>query len=179
MSTVALRLVGPRVVLRPMGRDDITETHLDWLRDPLVVRLSNQRFTTHTRESCLRYLEGLDSGPHLYLSVRRAEDDLALGTLTAYRQLHHGTADIGILMGNRSTWGQGLGAEAFRLLADWLASQHGMRKLTCGTLACNVGMLRAAAGAGFVEEGRRRAQELVDGVAHDVVLLARFVHPGA
>lgn len=175
MPSGALRITGPRVVLRPMGRDDITETHLGWLRDPQVVRLSNQRFVTHTLQSCLRYLESFEAGPHIYLSVRRASDDQALGTLTAYCQAPHGTADIGILMGDRSAWGQGLGAEAFGLLADWLARQPGMRKLTCGTLACNAGMLRVAAKAGFVEEGRRRAQELVDGVPHDIVLLARFV----
>lgn len=175
MPTGAPRITGPRVALRPMSRDDITEAHLGWLRDPQVVRLSNQRFATHTLQSCVRYLESFAEGPNLYLSVRRVSDDQALGTLTAYRQVPHGTADIGILMGDRSTWGQGLGAEAFGLLADWLARQPGMRKLTCGTLACNTGMLRVAAKAGFVEEGRRRDQELVEGAPHDIVLLARFV----
>lgn len=168
-------LAGPRVRLRPVQPGDINQTHLGWLRDPQVVRLSNQRFVEHTLQGCMRYLESFAGGPNLYLSVRRITDDRALGTLTAYRQLAHGTADIGILMGERSVRGQGLGAEAFGLLADWLATQPGMRKLTCGTLACNTGMLRVAEKAGFTEEGRRRAQELVDGVAHDIVLLARFV----
>lgn len=175
MSNTAPRLSGHRVVLRPMGPHDITETHLGWLRDPQVVRLSNQRFVSHTLESCMRYLESFAAGPNLYLSIRRASDDQPLGTLTAYCQVPHGTADIGILMGDRSSWGQGLGAEAFGLLADWLARRPGMRKLTCGTLSCNAGMLRVAAKAGFVEEARRRSHELVEGVPHDIVLLARFV----
>lgn len=175
MPDTAPSITGPRVLLRPMRREDIHDTHLAWLRDPQVVRLSNQRFATHTLDSCLRYLESFAGSPNLYLSVRRAADDQPIGTLTAYRQVPHGTADIGILMGDRSTWGQGLGAEAFSLLADWLARQPGMRKLTCGTLACNEGMLRVAAKAGFIEEGRRRAQELVEDVPQDIVLLARFV----
>lgn len=175
MNPLPARLQGLRVHLRAMRASDIGDTHLGWLQDPEVVRFSNQRFATHSLESCRRYLESFEGGPHLYASIRRSADDRALGTLTAYRSRPHGTADIGILLGERSVWGQGFGGEAFALLADWLAAQPGMRKLTCGTLACNPGMRRIAERAGFHEEGRRRAQEIVDGRAEDIVYFARFV----
>lgn len=176
MNPLPARLQGPRVHLRAMRATDIGDTHLGWLRDPEVVRFSNQRFVAHTLESCRRYLDSFEGSPNLYASIRRSEDDLALGTLTAYRHPHHGTADIGILVGARCVWGQGFGSEAFTLLADWLAVQPGMRKLTCGTLAVNHGMRRIAERAGFHEEGRRRAQEMVEGRAEDIVYFARFAH---
>jgi RimJ/RimL family protein N-acetyltransferase len=50
-----------------------------------------------------------------------------------------------------------------------------MRKLTCGTLACNHGMLKIAQRAGFVREAVRVGQELVDGQPTDIVYFARFV----
>lgn len=168
-------LQGPRVVLRSMQAADITDTHVGWLNDPEVVRHSNQRFVHHTPASSLRYLHSFEGSGNLYASVRLHDGDRAIGTLTAYRSLHHGTADIGILMGDRATWGQGLGLEAFALLADWLAAQPGMRKLTCGTLACNHGMLKIAQRAGFVREAVRVGQELVDGQPTDIVYFARFV----
>jgi [ribosomal protein S5]-alanine N-acetyltransferase len=172
-------LQGRRVVLRPMQPGDITPTHLGWLQDAEVVRYSNQRFVQHTQESCLAYLRGFEGSPNHYLSVRLAESDQPIGTLTAYVNQHHGTADIGILMGERSVWGQGLGLEAFGLLADWLAQQSGMRKLSCGTLSCNRAMLKIAQRAGFTREAVRVAQELVDGVPADIVYFARFVHAAA
>lgn len=163
-----------RVALRQMTSADITTHHVAWLNDPLVVRFSNQRFVQHTQSSCLRYLAGFEGSPHLYLSARLRSTGQPIGTLTAYRSMHHGTADIGILMGERSLWGQGLGADAFGLLARWLASQPGMRKLTCGMLACNQGMVAVAQRAGFVPEAVRARQELVEGVATDLLYFARF-----
>lgn len=167
-------LQGPRITLRAMRAADITDTHVGWLNDPEVVRHSNQRFVHHTLDSSLRYLAGFEGSANLYASARLAATDEPIGTLTAYRSLHHGTADIGILMGERRVWGQGLGLEAFALLADWLALQPGLRKLTCGTLACNHGMLKIAQRAGFVPEAVRVAQEVVDGRPVDLIHFARF-----
>lgn len=167
-------LRGERVRLRPMRPADITPLHVAWLSDPEVVRYSNQRFVRHTRYTSRSYLGRFEGSGDLYLSARLLESDRPIGTLTAYRQLHHGTADIGILMGERAVWGQGLGGEAFKLLADWLAVQPGMRKLTCGTLSLNHGMLKIAERAGFEREAVRVAQELVGGKAADLIYFARF-----
>ena len=51
-----LLLRGHRVVLAPFQATDITETYLDWLNDPAVVRFSNQRFVRHDHTSSERYL---------------------------------------------------------------------------------------------------------------------------
>ncbi len=167
-------LQGARLLLRPMRSSDITPQHVGWLNDPEVVRYSNQRFVQHTLESSLRYLAGFERSGNLYLSARLRATDQALGALTAYCNPHHGTADIGILMGERSLWGQGFGLEAFTLLADALAAQPGMRKLTCGMLASNQGMLTLAQRAGFAREAVRTGHELVNGVPTDLVHFARF-----
>jgi RimJ/RimL family protein N-acetyltransferase len=172
-STPLPLLEGRRVVLRAMRSSDITAQHVAWLSDPLVVKHSNQRFVQHTLDSCLHYLSGFEGSPNLYASARLLHTGQPVGTLTAYRSPHHGTADIGILMGERSLWGQGLGLEAFTLLADWLAVQPGMRKLTCGMLACNLGMVALAQRAGFVREAVRAGQELLDGEPVDLVYFAR------
>jgi RimJ/RimL family protein N-acetyltransferase len=140
------------------------------------VRYSNQRFIRHTRESCERYLAGFDGSPNLYVSLRWVHGgaERAVGTLTAYRALHHGTADVGILLGERAAWGRGLGLEAWQLFTDWLLATPGMRKLTAGTLECNLAMIAVAERSGMHCEGRRRAQEIVEGEPFDIVHFARF-----
>jgi [ribosomal protein S5]-alanine N-acetyltransferase len=167
-------LRGERVLLRAFRPADVTEAHVAWLNDPALMRYSNQRFLRHDRESSLRYLASFEGSDNLYLSVRLADDDRPVGTLTAYRARHHGTADMGILIGDASVRGQGVGQDAWNTLAQWLLGPGRTRKLTCGTLACNRGMVRIAERSGMALEGVRKAQELVDGAAQDILYFARF-----
>jgi len=178
LASFGRALVGKEVVLRRFELCDLNETYVGWLNDPEVVKFSNQRFTNHTLESCRRYLEGFKGSFNLFLSVRlpAPQGERAVGTMTAYRNVHHGTADIGILIGDRNVWGLGLGLDAFRTLADWLDGTAGMRKLTAGTLSCNKGMVRVAEKAGFELEAVRRQQEVVEGEAVDMLHFARFKH---
>ncbi len=170
-------LQGPRVRLRPFTAADITEVYVGWLNDHEVVRYSNQRFARHTRESCERYLAGFVGGANLFVSLRVAAADgteQPVGTLTAYRSLPHGTADVGILLGARAVWGQGVGLEAWKLFTDWLLATPGMRKVTAGTLSVNRSMLAVAELSGMRREGVRRCQEVVEGQPADIVHFARF-----
>jgi RimJ/RimL family protein N-acetyltransferase len=168
-------LQGRRVALRAFTHADITPAYLGWLSDPEVLCYSNQRFLRHTQDSCERYLAGFAGTGNVFASVRLRDTDQAIGTLTAYRAMQHGTADIGILMGERSVWGQGLGLDAWCTLCEWLALQPGMRKLTAGTLACNRGMVRVAEKSGMRLEAVRQQQELVHGQPTDMLYFARFV----
>lgn len=168
------RLVGRKVAVQPYGAADVTVDHVGWLNDPEVVKFSNQRFRRHDLASCQAYFDSFAGSANSFLSVRRLSDDKAVGTLTVYRSPHHGTADVGIMIGEPSAWGQGIGQDAWSLVIDWLIEGEKLRKVTAGTLGCNMGMLRLMQRSGMVEEAIRREQELVDGVAQDVIYYARF-----
>lgn len=174
MSAVLDTLSGHRVELRPFTAADITPAYLGWLRDPEVVRFSNQRFRSHTAESCAAYLESFRGTPNRFLSIQRLGEDRAVGTMTAYVSTAHGTADLGILIGDRSCWGQGLGLDAWQTLINHLFRQTALRKITAGTLRPNIGMVRIMERAGMHLEGVRVRQEIIDGVPVDALLYARF-----
>lgn len=165
---------GALVSLRAFREADITGDYLGWLNDPLVTRFSNQRFRTHDRASCLSYLRSFEAGSNLFLSVQRLLDDVAIGTMTAYISPHHGTADVGILIGNRSVWGQGYGQDAWDTLLHWLLRERRIRKVTAGTLACNAAMLRLMERSGMHREAERKQQEICDGSPTDLLYYARF-----
>lgn len=174
MTTSFPGLAGGKVILRPFGAADITDAYVGWLNDPEVTRFSNQRFRSHSRETCEAYLASFAGSPNLFLSVRDAVDDRAIGTMTAYRNLQHGTCDVGIMIGERTRWGGGYGQEAWDLLTAWLLSDGGVRKLTAGCLAPNHGMVRLMERSGMSREAVRVGQEIVDGKPEDIVLYARF-----
>ena len=168
-------LSGHKVTLQRFSESDITDAYISWLNDPVTMRLSNQRFLRHDRQSSQRYLSTFEGSRNLFLSVGDKSNGNAIGTMTAYISPMHGTADMGILIGDRSAWGQGFGLDAWTMLLHHLRAQPHIRKVTAGTLACNVAMLSLAAKSGMLPDGQRRKQELVDGVPHDILYFAKFV----
>jgi ribosomal-protein-alanine N-acetyltransferase len=169
-------LAGERVLVRPFTAGDVSEAYLGWLRDPEVVRFSSQRFRVHTLETCYAYQASFNDSADHFLAICDRQSGSMLGTLTVYRSIPHGTADIGIMVGQRQVWGQGFGAEAFCLVLSALKFSGVIRKVTAGTLAVNRGMVRIMEKAGMQHEATRHAQELLDGVPVDVVYHAIFCH---
>lgn len=167
------RLKGSVVELRSFAPENLTESYLGWLRDPQLMRFSNQRFRTHNTDSCRAYLASFAGTDNLFIAIYH--ESAFIGTMTAYRAAVHGTADIGLLIG-AGVQGNGLGKDAWAtLMAHLLAT--GTRKVTGGTLRCNTAMVRIMLGCGMQADGVRAGQELVDGVAHDMLHFAKFTQP--
>jgi len=53
--------------------------------------------------SCLLYQSTFKDTDNLFMSIHRSSDDNFIGTLTTYVSIHYGTADMDILIGDRST----------------------------------------------------------------------------
>jgi [ribosomal protein S5]-alanine N-acetyltransferase len=176
ISALSAPLLGDQVMVRPFTAEDISETYLGWLQDSEVVRYSGQRFRAHTLESCQAYLASFTDSSNHFLAICDQKSGAMLGTLTVYCSVPHGTADIGIMIGERKVWGKGIGAEAFCLVLSALKASGAIRKVTAGTLAVNQGMVRIMEKAGMRHEATRQAQELLDGAPVDVVYYATFCH---
>lgn len=172
LPTASLR--GRKVSLELMTEAHIDERHVSWLNDPEVVRYSNQRFIWHDHRSCLNYLRSFDQSAHRYFSISRLGDRERIGTITAYAAVHHGTVDLGLMIGDREAWGAGYGLDAWETLMSAVLATRGVRKVTGGTLACNTGMIRIFERSGMQHEAVRPAQELVEGHPQDIVYYARF-----
>jgi len=169
-----LLLTGKNITLQPFTRASISDEYLSWLRDPEVVRFSNQRFRTHTHSSSLAYVDSFCGSTNLFLGILQNETKRLVGTITAYRSQHHQIADMGILIGDRNCWGRGIGLDAWTSLMNYLLNVCSLRKVTGGTLRGNVGMVRIMERSGMVLEAVRAQQELVDQVPTDALYYAKF-----
>ena len=163
-----------RLRLRPFLESDINQHYIDWLNDPEVVRYSNQRFSTHSIASSQGYLQSFIGTNNLFLAIEEKFSGNIVGTLTIYNNSNHQTADVGIMVGDKTVWGYGYGKEAFLTVVDVLLNTYGVRKVTAGTLSSNVAMVKIMIGAGLTLEATRKSQELLDGHPVDVVYYARF-----
>lgn len=163
-----------QVKLKLFTKNNITDNYIDWLNDSAVVRYSNQRFMLHSHQSSLDYLQSFVNSENLLLAIYLKEEDAFIGTMTVYISSAHKTADVGILIGDKTIWGRGIGRDAWALVLRWLIDEAEIRKVTGGTLRCNRGMVKIMINSGMNPDGVRLAQELIDGQAHDVLYFSKF-----
>ncbi|QZX99927.1 GNAT family N-acetyltransferase [Halobaculum rubrum] len=69
-----------------------------------------------------------------------------------------------------SNWGEGYGSEAIELLVEYGFKQRRLHKFVAEVVEFNDASKRLVEKVGFVEEGRLREQDFVDGQYHDCVL---------
>jgi len=172
--TESVKIDGSIVRLRPFLESDISKTSISWLNDKAVVKYSNQRFLNHTCETCHNYLESFSGTKNIYWAVEDKQTKELLGSITAYIQDNHGTADIGLMIGNKKYWGKGVGFEAWTLMMDFLFKQRNIRKVTGGALRSNFGMIRIMEKAEMIHEATREKHELFDGKPEDILYYCKF-----
>lgn len=164
----------PRLRIEPFDDRFLTDAYVSWLNDPEVVRFSDQRFRTHTRATCRDYARTFEASADYFWALVRRDGGEHVGTMTAYVDVHHAVADIGVLIGEVAAMGQGYASEAWLGVCDYLLRDLGLRKVTAGTIAPNVGMIRVMDKAGMVDDGRRVRHHLWNGEQVDVIHRAAF-----
>lgn len=168
-------LTTPRLQLVPFSEEYCTSRYVSWLEDPLVTRYSEQRHRTHTLESCRRYYHSFMGTPNYFWAIVRPDKEPHhIGNANAYIDPYNQIGDIGILIGERSIWGQGYGFEAWKTLCQYLLHGLKVRKVTAGTIAPNLPMLAIMKKAGMVKDGRRLRHYLWEGREVDTIHMALF-----
>ncbi len=152
-------IIGNRIALRAFAESDITERHVAWLNDPVVMQFSRHRNLVHTKATCRMYLKSFDNSRDSYYVLIDRLTDLSIGSMTAYFNENHSAADLGILIGDTNFWGKGYAKEAILTLAFHLVRCKSVKRITCGTRADNERMIRLAESCGFL----RCADDLING----------------
>lgn len=165
-----------RLVLACLTEDQVGDEYRGWMSDPEVVRYLETRGEGPTIESLRAYVAAMRASTDSYFfGIVRRDSGAHIGNikLGPVSPLHN-RASIGLVIGDKGSWGQGFAAEAVGALAGWAFGDLGLEKLTAGSYARNVGSIRAFQRHGFRIEGTQRSQvKLDDGSRDDVVILGR------
>jgi ribosomal-protein-alanine N-acetyltransferase len=169
----------PSIELFLLTEADVGEDYVRWLNDPQINRYLESRYATHTLQGTREFVRDCLASPNmLFLGIRssalggRHVGNIKLGPIDR----RHGLGEIGLLLGEPQAWGRSVGSEAIAAICDIADCQLGLRKITAGCYASNVGSEKAFMKAGFEVEGRRRAHFILDGRPEDLVLMARWLH---
>lgn len=167
-------LIGSKVRVKIFSDNDLTEKYINWLNDPEVVRFSSQRFISHDITSGHRYLNSFKGTDNVFLAITRLCDDMLIGTMTVYMSKRHKVADMGIMIGEKTVWGQGFGYDSWSLVIDYVLNDSCVRKVTAGTLRRNKPMIKLMERSGMTLEATRLAQQLFEGSEEDVLYYSKF-----
>lgn len=77
-----------------------------------------------------------------------------------------------IFIGDKKSWGQGIGTYVTKKIADLAFSELNLNRLSLTVSEVNKAALKAYLKAGFVEEGRLRQACFRDGYYHDKVVMS-------
>ena len=168
-----------RLVVRDADELLIDETFISWLSDPEVnyfLEVRHEVPTLETQRALVKKI--IDSDDVLYLFLLAKPLLEFIGTATLRLKRNYLTAELGIMIGEKSYWGKGLGKTAIDLITTHVFSELDIRKITAGVYSRNVRSLNAFLKAGFTIEGVLKQQVIgADGVVDDELRLALF--PGS
>jgi RimJ/RimL family protein N-acetyltransferase len=166
-----------RVELFLLTPERVSDAYVGWLNDPQVNQYLESRFGEQGKASVEAFVA----------AMLASENDLFLGIVDRGLQRHvgniklgpidrcHERGEIGIMIGDRAAWGRGVGSNAIARIVAIARDELGLRKLTAGCYASNVGSKKAFEKAGFVIEGVRGAHYLLDGRPEDGILLGKII----
>ena len=179
-----VNMLGERVALGPLRRD-LLPTYHRWLNDYLSQALGGfpEPVQPWTIERRTAWYEGATSRPGAaWYTVYEVAGWRPVGHCNLRDfDFQHGTAELGLTIGEAARRGQGLGTEASRLLLDYAFTALGLRNVWLDVFEFNVAAYRAYVKAGFREIGRRRGCHHMGGRWWDLILMdaiaAEFTSP--
>lgn len=173
-----LRFYGERIYLQ-----EITEVPADdsayyrWIRDPDVIKTVRFEYLMPTPLAEIKeYVADLiQSSTDCYFAIHDRETEDFIGTLrVGHINWKSSIADIGIMIGDKNSWGKGIAKDAVATACDYAFTHLSLRKLTGGTAATNVAMCRCFERVGFQREARLRGNLLMSGEYVDHILFGLF-----
>lgn len=154
--------------------DAQAKAEVRWQRDSEFVRLADSDPVELSSEKKIRERveKRFENGfqPERYpFSVRTLAEDKLIGFFGLYVELIHGTAWVGIGIGERDFWSKGYGTDMMKVCLRYAFSELGVQRVALGLHEYNARALRSYEKAGFRLEGRTRQDVLREGRRTDTL----------
>lgn len=156
-------LTGERVFLRSLAKADVEGPWLHWFNDQQNTHYMYNGTFPPTAEGQMQFLEQVvNSRSHLVLAICLKEDQRHVGNVGLHDiDFFTSRAELGVILGDRSVQGQGLGLEAIKLFVA-----HGFDRLNLHKIYLRVEEGNAAARACFERAGFRVEGMLREEIRH-------------
>ncbi|MFB3924411.1 MAG: GNAT family N-acetyltransferase [Syntrophales bacterium] len=160
--------------LRRLVMEDANSTYLGWISDPEInCFLTVGKFPAGL-DDLKSYILGFEGNRNaMAFAIVHLEKDKHIGntTINAINWIS-GTADLGMMIGDREYLNRGCAYYAWSMVIKHAFNSLGLRRLYAGVLEGNRECLEAAVKLGLTQEGRWRKHSLVKGTYMDEIWFA-------
>ena len=168
-----------RIELRKFTQEHLNSTeYFSWLcdLDNIIPIYRTEYLLNISRDDVTVYVNNLwKSGTDCFFAIHERKTGRFIGTQRiGHIDWRSGVADIGVMIGEKASWGKGYGTEAVALACRYAFGPLSLRRLTGGTAGSNIGMIRCFIKNNFQEEGRRSEHLLINGKYEDHILFGLF-----
>lgn len=173
-------ILGNRVRLRPIEREDLPR-YVRWFADPEFRSLiaAYKPFSLAQEE---RWFEqNMTAGDLQAWSIEAQIDRDPSGSPERWVHIgscgfHHidwrnRSGEVGIIIGEKSCWGNGFGTEAMRVFLEWGFGTLNLNRIYLRVLADNRRAIRSYEKLGFQLEGKLRQDDFRNGAYRDTLLM--------
>jgi len=169
---------GDRIYLREVRVSDVNENYYQWMNDPEITQYLESRFYPNSIGTLQEYVKDFQGDKaNIFLAIVLKENHKHIGNIKMGPiNWFHRLADIGIMIGEKGSWGKGYASEAISVLVNFAFNTLNLHKLTAGCYEQNEGSLKAFQRAGFEIEGVRKRHCFFNGNYVDTILLGKINH---
>lgn len=164
------KIVGEKVYLSPRSVED-AEKYVAWLNNYDISKFLNQNTKIITIEGEKEYLAKNNSDSYNFAIVDMKTDELigSIGLMDV--DFIHGTAELGIFIGDEDHLSHGYGSEAIKLLLDFGFNQLNLNNIMLKAISFNKRALRAYEKCGFKMFGTWPNSHYVEGKYYDLIYM--------
>ncbi|HEU4719441.1 MAG TPA: GNAT family protein [Bacteroidia bacterium] len=173
---MAFFLETDRTGLRPLATEDATGEYLGWLNDHEVTRGLETGIFPSTKESLVDFVKRMGSSKdNLIFAIIDRQSGKHIGNIKLGNiNWVHRNGELGILIGDKSSWGKGHGTDACRLLVQYAFEKLNLHKVWLAVFSNNPAAISIYKKLGFTEEGRLKEHVFSEGKFVDKILMSVF-----
>ncbi len=168
----------PNYTLRPFKTEDATLWQV-WDIDPEVqAHMPEPKNTPQDISEQYTYIEECEQDPEGYYFSIETNSGVTIGTVSLFEiNLHHKTAELGIVIGDKTYWGKGVATEVVKALVNYASQNLSIQYISAEIESGNSGMQKVLENSGFVSDGVFKGARVKDGKRTDVVHFSRASSP--
>lgn len=163
---------GQRLTLRAITRDDLPH-YIVWVNDPEVTRHLLLYLPMNLDDETDWYERQRQDATSQNFAIVVTEEQRLIGSIGLMKiDYKDQNAELGIMIGDKTQWGQGYGQEAIQLLLDFAFTQMNLHRIYLRVDAGHTAGIRCYQRCGFIEEGRLRQAIYHHGHFEDQLLMS-------
>ncbi len=163
---------GKRLTLRAIEREDLPR-YVAWMNDPEVIHHILTYPPLNLEDETEWYENQRKDNTSLNLAIVITGENLHIGSVSLmHLNRQDQNAELGILIGDKTQWGQGYGREAIELLVHYGFTELNLHRIYLRVDASHAAGIRCYQNCGFVEEGRLREAVFHHGYFEDHLMMS-------